>query len=143
MTISTIDIPSSATAEQPTSMRRVITWKDAFWISAGASPWILFSIGAMADTLGTASIVVWAVSSVIGFIQLFLYAELAGVFPNKTGGGSVYASVAWIRYGKIFAPINMGAYWFGNSTSLTVLSSLAGSYIVSGISRARRFDVSK
>ena len=131
MTISTIDSPETASADRPNSMHRVITWRHAFWITAGASPWVLFSIGAMADTLGTASILAWAIASIIGFIQLFLYAELAGIFPKKTGGGSVYGSVAWIKYGKIFAPINMGAYWFGTSTSLAVLATLCGSYIVS------------
>ncbi|MFD1331459.1 APC family permease [Methylopila musalis] len=130
MTDTTIGAIPVGTSDQP-HMQRVITWRHAFWITAGASPWVLFSIGAVADTVGTPSILVWAVSAVIGFLQLFLYAELAGVFPRKTGGGSVYGSVAWIRYGKVFAPINMGAYWFGTSTSLAVLASLCGSYIVS------------
>ncbi|SFV36815.1 APC family permease [Hyphomicrobium facile] len=139
MSVSTLESPQVSAGNPQAQMKRVITWKDAFWITAGASPWILFSIGAMADTLGTASILVWGISALIGFVQLFLYAELAGVFPNKTGGGSVYASVAWIKYSKLFAPINMGAYWFGTSTSLTVLSSLCGSYIVSAFFQGTSF----
>jgi amino acid transporter len=119
------------THETGATMKRVITWKHAFWISAGVAPWVLFSIGAVAENLGTVSILIWLISSIVGFVQLFFYAELAGIFPNKTGGGSVYATVGWTKYGKIFAPINLGAYWFGDSTSLAVLGSLCGSYIVS------------
>ncbi|WP_052699234.1 APC family permease [Hyphomicrobium sp. 99] len=140
MSVTTADVADAAGEEaQASSMRRVITWKNVFWISAGAAPWVLFSIGAMADTLGTASILVWTVSAIIGFIQCIIFAELAGVFPNKTGGGSVYGSVAWIKYGKVFAPINMGGYWFGDSTSLSVLATLAGSYIVSGFFKDTAF----
>ncbi len=41
-------------------MRRDITWKDAFWLTTGTSTSILFSIGSMAATVGTPSLIVWA-----------------------------------------------------------------------------------
>ncbi|MDF5713978.1 MAG: APC family permease [Rhizonema sp. NSF051] len=111
-------------------MRRTIDWKQAFWLSAGVVPGILFSIGLMVAIVGTASILVWILSTLIGFVQLFLYGELAGIFPNKTGGASIYSSVAWLRYGKIFAPINVWCYWLPWSTGLAVIASLAGNYLI-------------
>lgn len=40
------------------TMRRAITWKDTFWITTGILTSILFSIGAMAATVGTSSLIV-------------------------------------------------------------------------------------
>jgi len=96
-------------ATKTAGMKRLITWKDAFWIASGASTLGLFSIGSIAATIGTPSWIIWLASSAIGFVQLFIYAEIAGMFPNKSGGASVYGAVAWIRYGKIFAPLISGA----------------------------------
>jgi amino acid transporter len=111
-------------------MRRTITWKDSFWISSGASTLVLFSIGSIAATVGTPSWIVWAASALVGFVQLFIYAEIAGMFPNKSGGASVYGAVAWVRYSKLFAPINVWCYWLAWSPVLAIGASLAGSYIV-------------
>ncbi len=111
-------------------LKRQITWKDAFWIASGASTLGLFSIGSIAATIGTPSWIIWLASSSIGFVQLFIYAEIAGMFPNKSGGASVYGAVAWIRYGKIFAPINIWSYWLAWSPVLAIGATLAGSYIV-------------
>ena len=120
----------SPVVDKSTEMKRSITWKDAFWIASGASTLGLFSIGSIAATIGTPSWIIWIASSAIGFVQLFIYAEIAGMFPNKSGGASVYGSVAWIRYGKIFAPINIWSYWFAWSPVLAIGAALAGSYIV-------------
>ena len=128
MTINEVVTP--IVKDSPPGLRRTIGWKDAFWISSGASTIVLLSIGSMAATLGTPSWLVWTISSIIGFVQLFIYAEIAGLFPNKSGGASVYGSVAWIKYNKLFAPINVWAYWLAWSPVLALSSALAGSYIV-------------
>jgi len=112
-------------------MRRAISWKQAFWLTAGILPAILISMGPMAAIVGTPSIFVWTLSTLVGFVQIFLYAELAGIFPNKTGGASIYGAVAWLRYGKIFAPINVWSYWLAWSTALAVTAGIAGNYVIS------------
>jgi len=53
-------------------MKRSIDWKEAFWLGAGVLPSILVTIGAMAAIVGTPSILVWTLSTAIGFVQLFL-----------------------------------------------------------------------
>lgn len=124
------EVLSPVAESSAAGMKRMITWKDAFWIASGASTLVLFSIGSIAATVGTPSWIVWAASATIGFVQLFIYAEIAGMFPNKSGGASVYGAVAWLRYGKIFAPINVWCYWLAWSPVLAIGASLAGSYIV-------------
>lgn len=111
-------------------MKRIINWKEGFWLGAGVLPSILVTIGAMAAIVGTPSILIWTISTSIGFLQLFLFAELAAIFPNKTGGASIYGAVAWQRYGKIFAPINIWCYWLTWSSALAVTAALAGNYII-------------
>jgi amino acid transporter len=120
----------TAVEASPGEMRRSITWKNSFWISSGASTLVLLSIGSIAATVGTPSWIVWGASSLIGFIQLFIYAEIASMFPNKSGGASVYGAVAWARYNKLFAPINVWCYWLAWSPALAIGAALAGSYIV-------------
>ena len=62
---------------------------------------VLFSIGGIAGTVGTPAFAVWAVSMLFGFVQSFTYAEIAGLFPNKSGGASVYGAAAWLKYSKL------------------------------------------
>lgn len=112
-------------------MRREINWVDAFWIASGASTLVLLSIGSIAATIGTPSWLVWAVSTVIGFVQLFIYAEMSGMFPNHSGGASVYGAIAWRKYGKIFAPICIWCNWLGWTPVLALGATLVGSYVVS------------
>ena len=37
--------------------------------------------------------VIWTLSIALGFIQSFTYAEIAGLFPDKSGGASIYGAL--------------------------------------------------
>src|ERR1700734_3058803 len=78
-------------------LQRGIDWTGAFWVASGVPPLVLFSIGAVAATVGKLSWIIWTASIALGFIQSFTYAEIAGLFPNKSGGTSVYGAIAWVR----------------------------------------------
>ncbi|MGC1520835.1 MAG: hypothetical protein WA803_04780, partial [Steroidobacteraceae bacterium] len=94
-------------AAQVAGLERGIDWTGAFWVASGVPPLVLFSIGAVAATVGKLSWIIWTASIALGFIQSFTYAEIAGLFPNKSGGTSVYGAIAWVRYSKIIAPISV------------------------------------
>ena len=79
-------------------MVRALSWQGAFWVAAGVPPLVLFSIGGIAGTTGKLAFLVWMISMVMGFLQSFTYAEMAGMFGNKSGGTSVYGATAWLRY---------------------------------------------
>ena len=68
------------------SLHRSINWTGAFWVASGVPALVLFSMGAIAATVGKPAWLVWVVSISFGFIQAFTYAEIAGLFPHKTGG---------------------------------------------------------
>jgi len=114
-------------------LERGIDWTGAFWVASGVPPLVLFSIGAVAATVGKLSWVVWAASIALGFIQSFTYAEIAGLFPNKAGGTSIYGAIAWVRYGKLVAPISVWCNWFAWSPVQATGSALAAGYILTGL----------
>ena len=115
------------------SLQRRIDWTGAFWVASGVPALVLFSVGAIAATVGKPAWLVWAISIGLGFIQAFTYAEIAGLFPNKTGGASVYGAVAWVRYSKAIAPLSVWCNWFAWSPVLAIGSGLAAGYILAAL----------
>jgi amino acid transporter len=119
--------PATASAG---SLHRKIDWTGAFWVASGVPALVLFSIGSIAATVGKPSWLVWTVSILFGFVQSFTYAEIAGMFPHKSGGASVYGAIAWVRYGKIIAPLSVWCNWFAWSPVLAIGSGLAAGYLL-------------
>jgi len=114
-------------------LERGIDWTGAFWVASGVPPLVLFSIGGVAATVGKLSWVIWIASIAMGFIQSFTYAEIAGLFPNKAGGTSIYGAIAWVRYGKLIAPISVWCNWFAWSPVQATGSALAAGYILTAL----------
>ena len=112
------------------ALKRAIDWKGAFWVASGVPALVVFSIGGIAGTVGIPAYTVWIVSMLMGFIQSFTYAEIAGLFPNKSGGASVYGAAAWLRYGKFIAPLSVWCNWVAWTPVLSLGSAIAAGYIL-------------
>jgi amino acid transporter len=119
--------------EQPQELHRTINWKDAFWVASGVPALVLFSIGGIAGTVGNPAFAVWAVSMLFGFIQSFTYAEIAGLFPNKSGGASVYGAAAWLKYSKLIAPLSVWCNWLAWTPVLSLGCTIAAGYILNAV----------
>jgi amino acid transporter len=117
-------------------LRRDIGWQDAFWLASGVPALVLFSIGGIAATVGTPSYIVWPLSVLLGFIQAFTYAEIAGMFPNKSGGASVYGAAAWIRYSKLIAPLSVWCNWLAWTPVLSIGCGIAAGYVLTALTPA-------
>ena len=115
------------------SFHRSINWTGAFWVASGVPALVLFSMGAIAATVGKPAWLVWLISISFGFIQAFTYAEIAGLFPHKTGGASVYGAVAWINYCKPVAPLSIWCNWIAWGPVLAIGSGLAAGYILTAL----------
>ncbi|WP_428983689.1 APC family permease [Paraburkholderia phymatum] len=124
-------VPEQYAGEPEGSLKRRISWTGAFWVASGAPALVLFSIGSIAATVGKLSWAVWIISIGLGFIQSFSYAEIAGLFPHKSGGASVYGAIAWVRYSKLFAPLSVWCDWVGWSPVIAIGSGLAAGYVLS------------
>jgi amino acid transporter len=112
---------------------RTIDWTHAFWVASGVPALVLFSIGAIAATVGNPSALVWLISVTFGFLQAFTYAEISGMYPEKSGGASVYGAMAWVRYSKIIAPLSVWCNWFAWTPVLAIGTGLAAGYILTGL----------
>jgi amino acid transporter len=132
-TVSTGTESTGAAQSPATGLERGIDWTGAFWVASGVPPLVLFGIGAIAATVGKVSWIIWMASIALGFIQSFTYAEIAGLFPNKSGGTSVYGAIAWVRYSKIIAPVSVWCNWFAWSPVQAIGSGLAAGYILNGL----------
>ncbi len=93
-------------------LQRTITWKSAFVVSLGGSLLVATSLGTIAGDLGPASVFVWTFIAILGVIECLLIAEMAGMFPHKSGGTSTYTHEAFKKYPLIGAIANWG-YWLG------------------------------
>lgn len=114
-------------------LHRTLDWKGGFWIASGVPALVLFSIGTIAATIGAPSVLVWGVSISFGLIQSFIWAEIAGLFPRKSGGASVYGAMAWVRYSKLVAPLSVWCNWLAWSPVLMIGSSLAAGYVLTAL----------
>ena len=123
-------------------LQRSIDWRGAFWVASGVPALVLFSIGGVASQVGKVSFAIWIVSIMMGFVQSFTYTEIAGLFPNKSGGASIYGAAAWVKYSKIIAPLSVWCNWFAWSPVLSLGSSIAAGYIIVafGIENATLFS---
>jgi amino acid transporter len=126
-------VTGTLTADQPSSLHRTIDWRGAFWVASGVPALVLFSIGGIAGTTGNVAFLVWFVSMCMGFIQSFTYAEIAGLFPNKSGGASVYGASAWVRYSKLIAPLSVWCNWLAWTPVLSLGCSIAAAYILNAL----------
>src|ERR1700674_4829645 len=127
------EVTAGEAGAKSAGLERGIDWTGAFWVASGVPPLVLFSIGAVAATVGKLSWVIWMASIGLGFIQSFTYAEIAGLFPDKSGGTSVYGAIAWVRYSKLVAPISVWCNWFAWSPLQAIGSGLAAGYILTGL----------
>lgn len=114
----------------PPGFSRTLTWKGGFWLALVIPMSGLTLVGYEIGALGAwGALAVWLSTSVIALLQNFIYAELAGMHPDASGGISVYASRIWARY---FAPLGgiLGwGYWAGWSLTLAVVSLVIGDLV--------------
>ncbi len=116
-------------AAQP-KLARTVTWKSAFVVSLGGALLIATSLGAIAGDLGPASVFVWTLIITIGILQCLMIAEMASMFPNKSGGTAVYAHEAFKKWPIVGAIANWG-YWCGWVPVIPVNLIVAAGYLKS------------
>lgn len=129
----TVEVADISRGQASGELVRSIDWRGAFWVASGVPALVLFSIGGIAGTTGKVAFLVWAVSMLMGFIQSFTYAEIAGLFPNKSGGASIYGAAAWVRYSKLIAPLSVWCNWLAWTPVLSLGCSIAAAYMLNAV----------
>lgn len=114
------------------TLQRTVTWKSSFVVSLGGCLLVATSLGAIAGDLGPASAFVWTVTVLVGILQCLMIAEMASMFPNKSGGTSVYTHEAFRKWPMVGAIANWG-YWCGWVPVIPVNLIIAAGYLKSFI----------
>jgi len=82
-----------------------------------------------ANTFSVAGSMTVRLSVVIGMLMAFVFAEIASMFPEKTGGIPIFASVAYRKYTPLVGPVVTWGYWFAWSPVLAINGLLVGGYV--------------
>jgi amino acid transporter len=98
-------------------------------VTAGVPVLVLVSLGPVAGLAGTASVLVWSVSAIVGVFMALVFAELAVAFPHQTGGIGVLAARVWAPRSRVLSMTSQWAYWFGWSPALAINGVLLGGYL--------------
>jgi amino acid transporter len=109
---------------------KAMSWWDGFMVALANPGFLLAALGASIGALGTlGAMVIWTVSVVIGALQNNIYAELATMFPKKSGGIAIFAHEGWRRYFSLVGPLATFGYWFAWSTVLSISGLVAGTLL--------------
>ena len=91
-----------------------LRWYDGFVIALANPGFLIGALGGSIGVLGGwGAMTLWGISAAIGVLQNWIYSEQAAMFPEKTGGISLYAHEGWRRYFTLVGPVATFGYWFG------------------------------
>jgi amino acid transporter len=108
-----------------------MNWWDGFVVALANPGFLIAALGGSIGALGTTgAVVLWTISICLGALQNNLYAEMATMFPHKSGGISLYAHEAWRRYTLFLSPLATFGYWMGWSVVLSINGLIVGTLIV-------------
>ncbi|MFD1213950.1 APC family permease [Arthrobacter sp. GCM10027362] len=83
--------------------------------------------GSTAGALGIwGAALVCTVLAVVSMLQNYLFAEMAAMFPGKSGGVALFAAEAWKKFSPLLASIASFGYWCGWGLALSLASVQIG-----------------
>ena len=95
-----------ATAQvEERSLLKAMSWWDGFVVALANPGFLIAALGGSIGALGTGgAFILWSISIAFGALQNNIHAELASMFPNKSGGVALYAHEAWRKYLTFIGP---------------------------------------
>ncbi len=107
-----------------------LRWYDGFVIALANPGFLIGALGGSIGVLGGwGAMTLWGISAAIGVLQNWIYSEQAAMFPDKTGGISLYAHEGWRKYFTLVGPVATFGYWFAWSSVLASFGLLIGGIV--------------
>ena len=107
-----------------------LRWYDGFVIALCNPGFLLGSLGFSVGALGGwGAMCLWGISATIGLLSNWIYSETAAMFPEQSGGISLYAHEGWRRYFSLVGPVATFGYWIGWSVVLSIFGKIIGDLI--------------
>ena len=98
-------------------------------LACGAPALVLLAATPVAQLAGPPSVLVWALSALIGLVMAVVFAELASTFPTLGGGVPVLAAQAFTPRRRTLALLGQWSYWLGWSPAMAISAGLIGEYV--------------
>jgi amino acid transporter len=109
---------------------KTMRWWDGFVVGLCNPGFLLVGLAGSVDTLGPKwACIIWFTSSIVGALQAYIYAEPATMFPDKSGGLSMYAKEGWRKYFSLAGPLATFGYWFAWSSVLAIYGGIIGTLL--------------
>lgn len=109
---------------------KTMHWYDGFVVALANPGFIISSLGYTIGSIGAlGALAVWAGSMVIGTLQNKIFTEPATMFPDRSGGISIYAYEGWRRRFSFAGPMAAIGYWAGWTAVLSIFGLTIGSLI--------------
>ena len=110
---------------------KTMRWWDGFVVGLCNPGFLLAGLAGSVDTLGPKwACIIWFSSSIVGALQAYIYAEPATMFPDKSGGLSMYAKEGWRKYFSLAGPLATFGYWFAWSSVLAIYGGIIGTLLI-------------
>lgn len=125
-----MDEPVATAVVEERQLLKAMSWWDGFMVALANPGFLVAALGGSIAGLGTlGATVLWTVSVALGLFQNAIYAELATMFPLKSGGIALFAHEAWRKYFSPIGPLATFGYWFAWSTVLSISGLIAGTLL--------------
>jgi amino acid transporter len=109
---------------------KTLRWWDGFTICLANPGFLLGSLLGAYGALGvTGATTLWGIAALMSLLNVWVYSEMAMMFPGRSGGISIYANEAWRKYTTLVGPIATFGYWIGWSVVLAIFGNVIGSLI--------------
>ena len=117
-------------AVEERELLKSLRWYDGFVIALCNPGFLIGSLGFSVGALGGwGAMCLWGISATIGLLSNWIYSETAAMFPNQSGGISLYAHEGWRRYFSLVGPIATFGYWIGWSVVLSIFGKIIGDLV--------------
>jgi len=134
--------PIDQPTDHPPAMLRRLSWRDGFVFALNMPIGLFLTLGYTVGAIGGwTAITIWGVACALAFLQNNLFAEMAAMMPNRSGGISVYAYEGWKRHFAPLGAISAFGYWMGWSLSLSVEGVVLGQLVTQQFFPHSRFAV--
>lgn len=138
---------STTNEQENCGLRRCIDWKQGLLIGIGIPLAIIPSIGITTSLLWAASIALWGMCVIQGFIQNMAFAELATAFPNASGipgfAQEIFKSKNGnkkVDRGRLIGGFCAWAYWLVWAPGLAVFIIVISAYLQGLFPELMSFD---
>jgi amino acid transporter len=117
-------------SEEPQQLHKRLRWPDGVVLILGITSGIFTSIGYTIGAVGAwTAVAIWVGVCLVALLQNFIYAEMALMFPDRSGGIPVFAHEGWKRYSSLAGPAAANGYYMAWSFSLSIIALTAATLI--------------